>query len=92
MKKTLLPVALISALFLAACSEKTYYTAGEPSPPGSIVRQPSRLVVRDGHCYQNCLIPDRYEMNWVSYPVYTGSDAQAPTVTKVFTVTPAKSR
>lgn len=77
---------------LLACNEKTYYTASETSASSLFSGRNNNPTVRDGKCYKNCLISDRYETNWASFPIYTGSDAKAPLETKQLMVEPSKSK
>ncbi len=88
MKRLLLLV--LPALF--ACNEKTYYMAGETAPDPLSSGRRTEPIVRAGKCYSNCLIPDQYASKLMSFPIYTGSDASAPRITKSILVEPAKTK
>ncbi len=92
MKKTILFLPLLTVLF--SCSQSISYSV-ESSQAGQKSEAASRnngILARDGKCYKNCIIPDRYETTWTSFPIYTGSDADAPVRIETLMVKPPQNQ
>lgn len=87
MKKAFLFPLLLSVLF--SCSQSIKYSVEAPhtaQPAGNSISQ------RDGKCYKNCIVPDRYESVWVSFPIYLGAEPDAPLRLETVIVEPPKSQ
>src|SRR5690349_2254768 len=82
MKKLLLS-ALPLSMLLFACNQSIRYSVETPKSgqPVLVKNEPApqnNIRQRDGKCYKNCIAPDRYEPAFVSFPIYTGTDPDAP--------------
>lgn len=95
MKLSLLPF-LVLLLLLNACNQSIKYSVETPktaqsSGKSSVTKNTPAIQAPGGKCFQKCIVPDRYESNWVTFPVYTGTDADAPLrIESIMTAAPQK--
>jgi hypothetical protein len=78
MKKVLLPVFPLLLLIFTSCSNIKYTVEAPDKPQTKPAGSTKGLSERNGKCYKNCLVPDRYTSAWVRLPIYTGTEPDAP--------------
>lgn len=96
MKKVLLLFLPLLPVFFS-CSQSIKYTVESPRQAQSggksgAVKKSNGILERDGKCYKNCIIPDRYADAKVRYPIYTGTDPDAPLRVETIQVTPPQNK
>ncbi len=80
MKQVLL---FILPLLLSSCGQSIKYSVETPktaqnSGKSNVAKNKPAIQSLGGKCFQKCIAPDRYESYGVTFPVYMGSDADAP--------------
>lgn len=96
MKKIIYLIPVLVAL-LSSCSQSITYTVASPkktvAPSKSLAADRKNAIAqRNGKCYQNCIVPDRYETVSVKFPIYTGTDSDAPVRVETLIVEPSKNK
>ena len=80
--------------FLFSCSQSIVYSVEKPKTPNTYggVAQRNEVQERQGKCFKNCMIPARYETRVVNFPIFNGTEGEAPLRTEILVVEPPKSR
>ncbi len=95
MFRTLLFLPLL--VVMVSCNQSISYSVESPRTVTPIEKSaPPKygkgILERGGKCYKNCVVPDRYETVWVSFPMYTGSDHDAPLRVENLVLEPPKQQ
>ncbi len=86
-----LPYFLLLLGIFNACTTQPYYTARQPVKT-SIGQDDLRPAnAQPGKCYGKSYLPDVYATQWVSYPVYTGTESNVPVEYRELMVMPSKT-
>ena len=93
--KQLLLFFFSAFLVLFSCSQSIKYSVATPrtaqlSVKSTAIKPLLPLPNSSGKCFQKCIVPDRYETAWTTFPIYTGSDADAPVRVEKLLVAPAR--
>jgi Putative peptidoglycan binding domain len=95
MKHSLL-VTLPMIALLSACSNSIKYSVETPktaktSGQSSVSKNRTAIQNLGGKCFQKCILPDRYETAYVQFPIYNGTDPDAPVrIESLMTAPPQK--
>jgi len=78
---------------LSSCSPSIKYSVETPktaqsSGKSGSIKDNTAIQSLGGKCFQQCIAPDRYESAFVSFPIYTGTDADAPVRMESLLVSP----
>ncbi|MBL7825103.1 MAG: hypothetical protein JNJ57_00625 [Saprospiraceae bacterium] len=82
-------------LFLfTACSQSIVYSVEKPAKNSTRGGVASHQENREqgGKCFKNCIIPARYASQTLRFPIYNGSESDAPLRTETIVITPPKSK
>ncbi len=89
--KQILLFAFPFIALLPACSNSIKYSVETPKTTQTSGKSSAAIQQLGGKCFQKCIAPDRYETATVSYPIYTGTDPDAPIrVESLMTAPPQK--
>jgi hypothetical protein len=85
---------LLALPFFFSCGQSIVYSVEKPQPRNTHggVSQRSDVTERQGKCFKNCMIPPRYETRVSYFPIFTGSEGEAPLRSEILVVEPPKSR
>ena len=83
----LLSFPLFLALFSCSQSIKYFVETPRTAQAGSD-KSGTGIRQHDGKCFKNCIVPDHYESNWVTFPIYAGADPDAPVRIETLVVAP----